>query len=370
MGDFGPSLKNSNYKILISESFEDAEWDHFVNSAPGGHHVQTTWWAETKWTLGWRTIRLVIKNVSGIIGGAQILIHDYPIIGPLGYITKGPLFMKKDESVANWFIGEIMCVAREKRLRLLSVQPPNNAGYICGILEDYGFRQEGLEITPTASILLDLTLDIEHLFGQMKRQTRQNVSRSLKAGIRIEEGGEGDIEHFYDLYRRTSQRQKFLPYKKEYYKAMMTFFRPHGNFQLLFSKHEEEPVSVLLLIPFQDTVIAKIFGWSGKYREQRPNEGLFWGAILWSKQHGYKYLDLEGIDRIGAEKLLKNEQVSEAIKHTPDQLKYGFGGKIMLYPESYDVFSSRICKWIFSAVRPSVAKKTIAARMIDRFRKR
>lgn len=91
----------------------------------------------------------------------------------------------------------------------------------------------------------------------MKRQTRQNIKRSIREGITIHEGSADDLKTFYRLYLNTSKRQKFLSYPIKYYEIMQQVLEPHAHFQLLFAKFQNRPVSSVLLIPYKNTVIIK-----------------------------------------------------------------------------------------------------------------
>jgi lipid II:glycine glycyltransferase (peptidoglycan interpeptide bridge formation enzyme) len=111
-------------------------------------------------------------------------------------------------------------------------------------------------------------------------------------------------------------------------------------------------------------------GWSGLYRELRPNEALFWGAVEWAKSHGYLLLDLEGIDPVNARKILQGESSRELISGTRDQLKYGFGGEITFFPEAYDFVFNPVYRRLYYRLKPQVAKQSITSKILDFFRKR
>ena len=151
---------------------------------------------------------------------------------------------------------------------------------------------------------------------------------------------------------------------------MQRAFSPHGNFKILVAECEGRPVSANLIIPFRDTVIAKVMGWSGDDRETRPNEALHWEIIRWAKSHGYRYVDLEGVDAEAAKKFLQGQPLPDSIRHSPDQLKYGFGGKVVLYPAAYEMIFNPVYRWLYSKLRVEVASQTLASRILDLIRKR
>ncbi len=351
------------HRFEITDAIEDPRWDSFVRGIEGGHHVQTSMWAQVKASLGWKTIRLLASSEGRIVGGAQVLTHGYPLIGSVGYVTKGPL--SSMEGLTEELIDELIWISRDYRLRFLAVQPPNNAHPMASLLAAKGFEASNMETTPVGSILIDLAMEEDRILAQTKRQTRQNINRGIREGVEISEGTGADMKTFYRLYTETAGRQGFLPYKIDYFETMRRVLEPSGSFKLLFAKYRGEPVSVLLLVPFRDTVIAKTLGWSGLYRDVRPNETLFWGAIRWAKANGYRFFDLEGIDPAGAKMALNGQPLPDHVIHSPDQLKYGFGGTVTLYPEPYELASSPLIRRLLKCVHSEAGRENFVSKIVD-----
>jgi peptidoglycan pentaglycine glycine transferase (the first glycine) len=360
----------SDYEVKVSEEIQDPDWDAFVARVPGGHHVQTSLWAQVKALLGWHVARIVVTDQAGIVAGAQLLIRLQPVVGTVAYLTKGPVCVSEDMGLAELVIDEVCRVSRARHVQLLAIQPPNNGQAMAVLLSTRGFQPSSLELAPTASILIDVTPNMDEILARMKRQTRQNIRRSEREGMCVCEGTERDLDTFYDLYVATSRRQEFPVYPKEYYIRMWQVFEPYGHIKLLLAKYEAEVVSALLLVPFGKTVIAKILGWSGLHADRRPNDAVFWGSIQWAKAHGYPCFDFEGIDPAGAQMVLKGEALPESLQHSPDFFKLGFGGQIVLYPEAYDRVYNPIVRWAYRKASPSIGGQSLASKLMDRMRKR
>jgi peptidoglycan pentaglycine glycine transferase (the first glycine) len=203
----------------------------------------------------------------------------------------------------------------------------------------------------------------------MKRQTRQNIQRSEREGITIQEGNESDLNTFYELHIASSQRQKFSVYPLKYFQKIWDTFQPYGFVKIFLAEYHQAPVSTLLIIPFGNTVIAKFLGWSGEYAQFRPNDALFWHAIRWSKVHGYKRFDFDGINVSGAKAILAGNSLPEDLKHSPDFLKLGFGGQVVLYPPAYDMVYNPVLQWMYKKASPQVGGSSIPSRVMDRLRK-
>lgn len=364
------SSQTKDFYTVICNDFQDNEWDEFVCHAPGGSHLQTSLWSQVKRLLGWRVTRLKVMENGYILGGAQLLTRVYAPGISVCYVPRGPLANPGYEQITASLISQILMVCHHEKYSFLAVQPPTNQGGMVPDLVLQGFQCSKLELAPTASVVLDLHIDQEEMLAQMKRQTRQNIRRSAKEGIITRVGTADDLKKFYDLHIKTSQRQNFLPYEESYFQKMWQVLDPQGYIHLIFSDYNQEAVSALLLISFGETVCSKILGWSGLYGERRPNDALFWAAIQWSQANGYRYFDFEGVDRVGAIAVSNGEELPETLRHSPDFLKYGFGGRVELYPEAYEYIVNPVFRTVLHKLDLRVAEQTITSKILDLVRKR
>jgi hypothetical protein len=71
----------NRFRFHASRAFEDQEWDSFLVETPGGHHVQTSLWAQVKATVGMQAIRVLATGDGHLVGGGQVLMSRVPIIG-------------------------------------------------------------------------------------------------------------------------------------------------------------------------------------------------------------------------------------------------------------------------------------------------
>lgn len=356
--------------VSVSNKEWDPDWDAFVESAPHGHHVQTSLWGLVKSTLGYHSYRIIVSKKGNIVAGGQLLIKQlFPYIA-ISYMPKGPIFPQEEPSFVATIFSNLKHLVRSHHIQLLVIQPPTEYPEFTMLLNQHRFQPGWLDIAPTATILLDLTPDFDQILARMKRQTRQNIHRSAREGIVVREGNQDDLPAFYHLHLTTSQRQKFSPYPEQYFTSMWRSFAPHNYIKLIIAEFESEPVSALLLIPFGDTVIAKTLGWSGQYAERRPNDAVFWASIQWAKTHGYRCFDFEGIDRRGAEIMMSGQPLPENLQHSPDFFKLGYGGLVSLPPKPYDLIINPFIRWPYQYIFGKADRGLKANAMIDRFRRR
>ena len=138
---------------------------------------------------------------------------------------------------------------------------------------------------------------------------------------------------------------------------------------MIIAEYEGEAISTLLIVPFGETVLTKIIGWSGHFAKFRPNEAVYWAAIEWAKSSDFHYFDMEGINPIVAKKILSGKPLPEFSLQGPDFFKVGFGGQVVLYPEAYGLLDNPILSWAYQKAYPKLHNHDIANRVMDLLRK-
>lgn len=358
-----------NIHIEVSCDLEDKSWDEFLAQTEYGHHVQSSFWARVKATLGWKVQRIKIMEAGQIVAGAQILTRKLSPFISIGYVPKGPVCSLDHQDTFSILLKELVNLSKSERLRLVAVQPPY---YYEGIEDHYqssGFGKSWLELVPTATIHIDLSKDEKEILSQMKRQTRQNINRSIREGIQIREGGPEDIDAFYQIHLKTSLRQKFKPYPKQYFIKMWEVMAKQGNLVNIISEFENEAASALIIVPFGNTVIAKVLGWSGNFPEKRPNDAAFWGAISWAKHHDYRWFDMEGVHRESAEAILSGSSLPDEFRSSPDFFKLGYGGQVKLMPLAYDYIPGKLLPKLYRKIFASEVQNQSFYSALDRIRR-
>jgi len=337
-------------ELRILNSSEDTEWDHFVASAAGGHHLQTTMWAHVKAVQGWHAERLEVVRNNQIIAGVQVLIRPTPFaLTKIAHVGKGPLYPPGDRTVAQMIITELVQLIKINRIRYLVLQPALADGILDQLLTEHGFRESPLTLTSAATVLIDLRQDLDVILARMKSKTRYNIRLSQRKGVVVREGTDDDLDTFYQLLTLTGQRQGFTVSSRDYFNTLWNALGTRGAAKLFIAEVNGQPVSALLAIPFGDTVIYKRGAWSGAYSNYHANELLHWTVIQWAKAEGYRYYDFEGIDRAHAEAAIQGKPLPEE-NRSVGSFKLGFGGDVVVYPCVYDFVNHRVLDWAYRRV--------------------
>jgi lipid II:glycine glycyltransferase (peptidoglycan interpeptide bridge formation enzyme) len=353
--------------VTVEDAGIDSDWDAFVQSAPGGSHVQTSLWAEVKATVGWSSLRVVARRDGAIAGGCQLLIRK---TGPLtmAYAPRGPVVGPDGEDVFDAIVKCLKQVAAERRLSYLKVQPPPAAIDLGERLAARGFVASDLEAAPVATVLVDLTPEPDELLQRMRKGVRSNVRKAVRHGIEVRTGDVGEVDTFGELVHATSERQGFSPYPTEYYRRMLELFGPDDHATLLFAEHEGRVLSGLLIVGWNDTAVYKMGAWGGDPGPLHPNELGHYTAMCWARERGYRWYDLEGIPVVTAEALQRGEENDDARSGTT-WFKRGFGGEVRLFPGAYDTSGSRTLAPFVRRAAPGLRRwESIALRVVGRRR--
>lgn len=364
-------MNQTDYNMEVSSALEDTEWDAFVAETPGGHHAQTSLWAQLKASLGWRSMRIIVRQQRLIIGGAQLLFRNVSLLGSVGYLTKGPLISVDDVILEDLIMGQIHQVSKVNHARYLVVQPPNlnNRQNLSNRMANWGFKESLMPFAPTpyTTLLIDLHRDLSDILSRMRTSTRRNIRLAERRGITVREGTEQDLNVFYRTLMATSTRQNFSEYPEEYWNRFHKAFSACGYAKIFLSEYKGEVVSSLLLVNFGDTVIYKKGGWMGNCKDLHPNDLLHWKAIQWAKCQGYHYYDFEGINSDAAKAIQREGSLPKAYQRTVTWYKLGFGGELTFYPVPFDYVYNPVLRWIYLTLFAKVRHRSDINYFINRF---
>ncbi len=326
------------YAVVTTDGAErDPEWDAFVETTPGGHHAQTSLWAEVKGSLGWDAMRVVAREDDRIVGGVQLLTRKVSRFGAVAFAPRGPVLAVPDPHLLDAVVDAAMALGRERRIRYVKLQPPVDRPDLVDALEARGWAASAVEAAPSATVQVRLDRSEEDILAGMSRSTRRGAKQSVKRGLAIRVGGAGDLDALHGMIAATAERQGFHRYPMRYYATMWRVFAERDSALLLLGEIDGELLAAHLYVGFNDCVTAKAGGWSGQTRTGvRPNAALDWTAMRWGRERGFQAFDFDGITPSVARALAGGEDVPEAERGGVSEYKLGFGGRAMVLPSAVD----------------------------------
>lgn len=359
----------------IDES-DDAAWDAFVSTSPGGQYPQSTLWARVKSHSGWRSSRVTVSNGGRIAAGAQLLLRPLSKVGTIGYVPKGPLVPDGDVELRRVVLDALLARAARCRVRYLVLQPPGCDEALDRELVARGFAPTAEVGTPSATLRVDLRRSPEEILADMNESTRRNIRRGQSHGVTVRTGLDADVDTFSRMTVDAAQRKRFSLPPADYYAEMWRVLREGRHVELLLAELGGEPVSAMLVIAFGDTAFAHASAWTGGNSASKPNHVLQWAAMTWAREHGYDYFDVEGVDITIARAL--TDRLSKAPVDVPDshatRFKIGFGGQLTSSSVAYEYVPNHLLRWAYRRVYPhfkaSPVVNTVRRRLMQRIQSR
>lgn len=317
--------------FVCSDQIDDPAWDAYLERS-GGHHTQSSGWADLKAGYGWRPLRVMAVE-DDVVGGAQLLVKAWSKVR-VGYLARGPA-AGDDPELVREIVEELKRVARQERVHFVVAQPPPSPDWLGEHLRGQGFRPSPFYAAPTATVVIDTTLEPDVMLARMKQKTRYNIRLAGRKGVTVRMGEMRDIGTLHRMISATGSRQGFSEYPVEYFERMASVFGLGDRLHIFIAEYEGKPVSALLALCFGDTVAFKKGGWSGSHGNLHTNEAMHWGALKWCHEHGYARYDMEGIDPDVADMVIRGDDLPRDINPL-SRFKLGFGGEALRYPGTYD----------------------------------
>lgn len=350
-------------KLTIATEVPETEWDDFLLRTPGGHHIQSALWAEVKSSSGWKPLRVVVRDNGRIVAGIQVLLRNMGLWS-VGYAGGGPVFGTEDAAARKALLEAIMRGARQRRMLYLVLQPAREDTEFTTLITARGFRPSSAELISKATVVLDVSRGEEELLAGLRKRHRSRIRHSQREGVRVIECGEADLHSAYNLMKARAERRGYSADAFEAFHAMWRVLHPRELMRVTLGEAGGEISSALVMLCWGDTVFWKRGGWNGKHGHLGLNEYQHWESIVWARQKGYRYVDMEGIDYECAREILFGEKASYDISKSPNFFKLGFGGELTMNPEAREFVFNPVVRYAYQVTFPRLHHSRVMGRVI------
>lgn len=347
---------------------DDRAWDAFLGGLDGGHHTQTSMWAQVKAALGWQAVRVVAEQHGGIVGGVQLLYRPVRAVGAVGFVSRGPVLARPDDVVGARLLDEMEQITRELNIRHLTLQPPGRVDEVPPFVVGRPYLPSDTQVAPRATVLVDVTPEPDDILAAMSSKTRYNVRLSGRRPVTVRDGDATDLPTYHRILVATGARQGFTPLPRRYFEHMWDVLAPRGMLRLCVADVEGTPVAAQIAVAFGDTVVNKLSVWSGEAGTHRPNEAVQWATIQWAHAHGFRWYDLEGLRLEAAHAVVRGEPIPEAVRQSVASYKLGFGGQVVVMPRAHVWVPNPAARWAFDKAYPKIAEQRWFRTMVKRMR--
>lgn len=156
-------------------------------------------------------------------------------------------------------------------------------------------------ITPYESFyvhVLELDQTIDTLYEGLSSSNKRALRKARReGGTFFADNTYQGLKNYYRLHVSTRKRQGVPPQSFSFFSCIFEriILKNRGN--IFFVSYQGRPVAGMVLFEFNNHVIYKFGASDMAYQQVRPNNLLFWEAIKWYAEKGYKTLHFGRTDR-------------------------------------------------------------------------
>jgi lipid II:glycine glycyltransferase (peptidoglycan interpeptide bridge formation enzyme) len=311
-------------KVQLANEGDKESWNAVVKESENGTIYHTWEWKEViEKGFGDKTYPLVIEDNGEIIGVFPFFTRanfKYSnVLGRLPLIRSmfetlysphpqvwgygGPCFLQNisNKKAYEFFTFVENLVKKNKRILGYRIFPFNEAS-LAGILHPLNYRRIEWQ-----TAFIDLDVDIEKLWTNLKKKHRTAVRKARKEGLDIKESKrKKDIREFYDILwtdlinhlNQVSDKHliyspKYTP--KSYFETIYKVLVPKKMAKFFFVEYNGNKIGSMLTLYYKRMMTYQHSASLRKFMNLNPNNLLLWHAIEDGKKQGIGLFDLAGI---------------------------------------------------------------------------
>lgn len=314
---------------------------------------QTPFWSAVKSHLGWKPMAFDFAS-SGLDGDVLVLAKPlFPGIS-MAYVPQGPEFSPKPEQYGRFLEALSEAISRHLNYGITFIRydlPWESAYTADGPEEDGSFkppearlqelrmnfgtktwnlRKAVVDLTFADRVVLDLSRSEEEILSRMKPKTRYNIRLSRRKGVRVLRASPDLLPAFYELYRQTSERNRFPLCEYRHFSALFKALSSRSNLcdvVFLLARHDRDLLAGAI-IAISGKTATYLFGASSSVKRNMMGPyAVHWAAVQIARAKGCLHYDLGAVSP---------GRDPEHPYFGMYRFKTGFGGKLIHQSGSWD----------------------------------
>ena len=318
------------------------DWDKIVKKYPEANFLQSPEYARMNEILGCKVFAEDFEGKAYVL-----MIVRNAKRGRYLEIPCGPLVDFKDKKLVEKVFAKIVEVAQREKCVFVRMRPQLKADADnLKLLEKMGMEKSPMHLAAERTVMIDLNKSEEELLAEMRRQTRYEVRRADKLGIKVlKNNSQAIFEEFHAVQVETAKRQNFVPPSLEVLLAEKEAF--DDDIVIYKAMSDGKPVAYGLII--KSGVEADYYeAASTELNRKLPGAyALLWQAMRDLKAEGYSRFNLWGIAPAGQ----PNHRYAGVTT-----FKTGFGGEVLEFVPAHDLVISKI-KYLKNLTVETIRKK-------------
>jgi lipid II:glycine glycyltransferase (peptidoglycan interpeptide bridge formation enzyme) len=282
---------------IITQPVEDQkQWDEFVSKHPEANFLQSWQWGEFHAAISHQIVRLGFWQGDKLIGVCLGVVEPARR-GRYLSIAGGPVLDWHHHVLVDAWSKAVREVAIDHQCVFVRVRPQLLSDEFSKTLfEQMGFREAPMHLSAELTHQLDLRKTEDELLAGMRKQTRYEIRKAGKLGIKLKEStSQEDLRGFYDLQIETAKRQGFVPFSYDFlYEQFKTFAR--SNMVKLYSAYYDDKLLAQAFVIFYGAEAAYHYGASTELGRKYPGAyAIQWQAICEAKHRGIERYNFWGV---------------------------------------------------------------------------
>lgn len=315
------------------------EWTKILENHPESNFLQSEEWKNVNEKIGHKTIVKFYDNALCLM-----IIKDAKR-GRYLEIPGGPIVDWEDKNLVKTIFDDIKKVAKENSCVFVRLRPQlKNTPENLSLLASLGLKPSPMHLAAEHTVILDLEKSEEELLADMRRQTRYEVKRSQKIGLKVENSrDEAIFKEFQAVQAETAKRQNFFPpslktllAEREAFGEKIAIYIAKTGENTIFKEEKFEkdlPIAYGLIIKNGEEAEYYEAASTDLNRTLPGAYALQWQVIRDLKEQGIKRYNLWGI----APPNVKNHRYSGVTT-----FKTGFGGEVVEFVPAHDLVINKI----------------------------
>lgn len=249
-------------------------------------------------------------------------------------IPCGPLANWDNKEDIKTIVNTIRQIATQEKCVFVRIRPQLIADQAnLTLLSDLGLKPSPMHLAAEHTVIIDLKKSEESLLSEMRRQTRYEVRRADKLGIKVTTSSSEEIfKEFHKVQTETAKRQNFVPPNLKTLLAEREAFKDDATIYVAKTA-EGESIAYGLIIKSGKEADYYEAASTPLNRKLPGAYALLWQAMKDLKGQGYERFNLWGIAPAGQ----PNHRYAGVTT-----FKTGFGGEIIEYVPAHDLVISKI----------------------------
>lgn len=317
-------------KITSSEITQKKVWESFVLSYVGANFLSSWNWGVFHQKLNKKVFYRGYYQGTVLVGVSLFVLEEAKR-GRYLTVAGGPLLdWSNKELVATWK-GDLTQLAKQKQALFVRVRPQ--------LLEDsknislfaqLGFEPSPMHLTADLTLQLDITQDLDILMAGMRKNTRYEIRKAERVGIRVESSQDrNQIKEFYQHQLALAEKHGFVPFSYDFLKKQFDVF-VNDNQVCLFHSYKDDTLLASAFVIFYGEEAVYHYGISTPENAKLPGSyACQWAAVSEAKRRGLHRYNFWGI--------APKEEGDEHRFAGVSLFKRGFGGEEVAYLPAHDL---------------------------------